>query len=423
MSSKVAHWGSSLSRIREPLALVVWIYAIIKVFVFDIDLYLIGRVAPDSMWLLNLRLLVIAGALALAWLLLGHRIFFIGVAYVVAYPLIVLFWKLPRLVWRQWAAMLILLPSFYSTLGSLRSTFVLYTAAAISTAIIVVSNSQYLLALAMLYLVFFLLVISYRAFKSAQSSSVFSRLAEILRKLHPKIISGEYDQVSPATPQTDTTQADKEANGAEIPQLSQLYMLHVAADFVASRVRDVSKDRQYNALLAASLLIVVGITVFIFALINWALFKIDPRAFDGVDANPLLHFIAYSIGRLATADLTSIQPISPLATFLAVGEVFFSLVILVIIGFSILTAARDAYREDFHEFESALHDTASVIEDRIGAKYQLTAVELEIRIADTSRDLVNVLRRMRGMPEIEGAEDEERELMDGESENPTSLAP
>ena len=129
------------------------------------------------------------------------------------------------------------------------------------------------------------------------------------------------------------------------------------------------------------------------------------------------------MGKLATADLTPIQPSSPLATIIAFSEVFFSFVILAILVFSILTAARDAYREDFNEFERSLHETASVIEDRIGVKYHLTAEELEVSIADTSRDIVNMLRRLRGMPEIEDTDDELSKLADSAGNDSHLLAP
>lgn len=412
-----------LRSIREPIAVLAWTYAIVKLFIFDVDLYILHFIAPESSWLLNLRLLALAALLAISWLLLGHRQFFLTMVYIVGYPFIIFFWKLPKLVWHHWATMLILLPSFYSTLGSLRFTFILYTAAAISVATIGVSRSEYLLIPAMLSLTFVMLVVDYRAFKSSQSSSVFSKLAKIIRGLHPKIISGEYDQIAPTNLDGESNISEGTSNGGESPQLPQLYMLHFAADFVGRKVEEVSKDRQYNSLLAISLLAVIAVTIFVFGMLNFALFKITPESFNGVGSYPFLQFIAYSMGRLATADLTSIQPSGPFSLVLALGEVFFGFVILVILVFSILTAARDAYREDFHDFEKSLHETASVIEDRIGAKYSLTAAELEIGIADTSREIVNRLRKLRGMPESESDESADdksppNQLSDGAKRDP-----
>jgi len=108
----------------------------------------------------------------------------------------------------------------------------------------------------------------------------------------------------------------------------------------------------------------------------------------------------YSLGRLATTDLTSIQPTTTVASMLAAVEVVSSVLILVIGAFSILTATRDAYREDFEDFVRALHETAEAIDQRIGDRYSLTAAELELKVAVHSAEVVNFLRRIRGLPEI-----------------------
>lgn len=222
----------------------------------------------------------------------------------------------------------------------------------------------------------------------------------MIRGVHPKIKSGDYDQITPATPRGNTESDEGVSQAEKTPQLPQLYVLHSVADLVAQRVKEVSKDRTYNSLLAISLLAVVASTIFIFAMLNLALFKVAPHSFEGVSTYPFLDFLAYSMGKLATTDLTSIRPTIPTAKVLALSEVFFGFVILIILVFSILTAARDAYREDFHEFEESLHQTASVIEDRIGVKYELSAAELELKIAASSLEIVNFIRKLRGVPEI-----------------------
>jgi len=183
----------SVNSFREPLAIIVWAYAIIKVLVFDIDIYLFRLIAPRAQWILNLRVFVLASIIAILWLVLGHRQFIVFFGYIIAYPLVLLFWKLPKLLLRRWAAFLVFLPTIYATVVTFRSTFALYTGAAISTVIIALTEEPILLVLAMLYLSFFLAVALYRAFSRANSSSVFSQLADLLRRLHPKINSGQYD--------------------------------------------------------------------------------------------------------------------------------------------------------------------------------------------------------------------------------------
>ena len=104
---------------------------------------------------------------------------------------------------------------------------------------------------------------------------------------------------------------------------------------------------------------------------------------------------------MAKADLTGIQPISSTAIIFAGAEALASLVILVIFAFSLLTAARDTYRQDFQEFAAALHETVQIIDQRALVKYSLTLEQLEVRVAKASLGTVNLIRKFRGKPPIE----------------------
>jgi hypothetical protein len=88
--------------VRELLGLVFWVYALLKVFVFDIDLYLLNATAPRYSWLLNFRFFIISGAIALLLALVRRDVVIVGwLLYILFYPFILFFWHLPRLIYRQ----------------------------------------------------------------------------------------------------------------------------------------------------------------------------------------------------------------------------------------------------------------------------------------------------------------------------------
>ncbi len=386
--------------LRDTIAIAVWVYALVKVFVFDVDTYFFNLIVPGSQWILDLRIVAIAGVLALLWLFLGHKRFFQFTGYIVAYPLVVLFWKVPTYLLRRWAALVFLLPDAYSTALSFRSTFVLYTFAVVSAVLISLGKLLLVLVPAMIYLSVFLAIVIFRSFRRAHSPSVFSQLASIIRNVHPKIRKGEYDDPPIPAGASERATGGQDQDVSSTSQIPQLYMLHVCADFIAVKVAAAARDRKYNTLLSFSLLNVVVLAVIVFALLNWGLYKLNPLSFSGAEGKGFFHFVAFSLGQLATANLTTIQPVSAAATAFAAAEVFSSFLILVIGAFSILTAARDAYREDFQDFADALHETAAAIDQRIAAKYSLTFDELEVRIALGSAATVNYLRRIRGLSEL-----------------------
>jgi hypothetical protein len=227
-------------------------------------------------------------------------------------------------------------------------------------------------------------------------------LAELVRQSLPKIDCGEFDEAPLVAQPSDEPPTIDGEEASRRPGIPNLYMLHVVADLIIRKVAQAAKDRRYNTVLVLSFLSAFVHTTVIFALENWALYKISPGSFSGANEAGFLLFLAYSLGQVATANLTTIQPLSSAATLLATVEVFCGVVILVIAVFSILTAARDTYRQDLEDFSEALHDVATAVDKRIQARYSLTAVQLEISLTVNSASTVNMLRRWRGLPELPG---------------------
>ncbi|MBV9395068.1 MAG: hypothetical protein JOZ84_11715, partial [Methylobacteriaceae bacterium] len=86
---------------REIIALTVWLYAIVNLFVFDLDNYLVMHLAPDYAWLVNFKFVVfLAGILIFAlFTRKGALLLFAG--YVIAYPFILILARFPYFVYKQ----------------------------------------------------------------------------------------------------------------------------------------------------------------------------------------------------------------------------------------------------------------------------------------------------------------------------------
>ena len=103
-------------RVLDILGVLLWTYVVTKVLVADVDRALLQAVAPTRVWLLDYRLiayLVLAVVLTLSW----KRVWFVTL-YVVFYPFVVLFVRIPWFLFthRSWAFFLGLLQA----VGALR---------------------------------------------------------------------------------------------------------------------------------------------------------------------------------------------------------------------------------------------------------------------------------------------------------------
>src|SRR4051812_20987453 len=56
----------SLWQFRHVIAIGCWVYVICKLFVFDIDVALIGLIDPELVWVTNYKAFLFAGILSLA---------------------------------------------------------------------------------------------------------------------------------------------------------------------------------------------------------------------------------------------------------------------------------------------------------------------------------------------------------------------
>jgi len=181
--------SSVVISIREITAICIWLFTVIKLFVFDFDRYLVDRFVPSLTWVLDCKFFILMIVIAVLWLILGKRRFLQFIGYVLAYPLMLLLWKLPKLIFRRWLFVLALAPAFYDVLITFRSTFVLYSFAMMAGLLIAISIKPVILIPSMSMLFVFLVVHVWRSLLLVYRSNVFKGLSRLVSKLGGKLES------------------------------------------------------------------------------------------------------------------------------------------------------------------------------------------------------------------------------------------
>lgn len=393
--------------IREAVAVSIWFYAAISIFILDLNSYLSAHLVPEFRWVVAYRIVVAMVILVIAWMSLGHRRFLTSLAYVVAYPGIFLLLRIlqptVRQLLKRWAVVLLFSPVLYSVVLRARSTFALYTAAICCSLLIVAQGRPALLYGAMAGLGIFLIVHLYRSFIKAYSAPVFGQLTKFARTLRNGVEAGTVDGLSSVSGQANS-QA-KDGNSSPHLHLSNLYTFHSVADLVADRIQMLIKRRVIDLYLIGSWFYTVVVALLVYAFEYWAAYKVSSSGFINAENAGFWNFAGFSFGTLSSASVSHIEPSGPLTTLLTYSEVACGLLILVILVFTILTAAREAYREDVLEFTAELRMTCAAVEKRVLDVYELTVVQLEQVLVEKNYALVNLLRKARGLPEISAAKE------------------
>jgi hypothetical protein len=58
---------------RDIIASFLWTFLFVKLFVYDIDVFLVRLVSPTSLWLLDYKFFLIVGVVLLVWTLSGTK--------------------------------------------------------------------------------------------------------------------------------------------------------------------------------------------------------------------------------------------------------------------------------------------------------------------------------------------------------------
>ena len=378
--------------LREISAMILWSFIVVKVIVFDIDVYVFEKYLPSLRWTLNYRFFVLLVLISIVLIGIGKKPFRWFFFYVISYPLILLFWRIPKLFFRNWALMIAFAPALYDLLRSFRSRFALMTGAALSAICIALSSSFYLLIPSMVLLGVYLIMHLYRSLKIAYRSSIFEGLGDLVKKLRVALEGGQRgfwkkEKYDPGTKDYEQ-------------QCLTFYLLNSGVEIVGEKLLKVAKSRKPDLYLMIYWLATVLLTSLIYALEYWSLYKIDVLSFTTNHTLSFWSFWGFSFGKFTPSSISAIAPVSVAATVLSYSEIFCALIILVILFFSVLTAAREKYREDINDFISELSRLGRDLQEQFFQLYAVGVVDVEIVLLSYNAVLINQLRKARGLPNL-----------------------
>jgi len=86
-------------KLLRIISAICWLFALTKLFFFDFDVFLLQRYAPRFLWVVQFKIV---------WLMLGVAIFalfakrlFWRLLYILLFPIILIVWIIPHLLWKQ----------------------------------------------------------------------------------------------------------------------------------------------------------------------------------------------------------------------------------------------------------------------------------------------------------------------------------
>lgn len=378
--------------LREIIAICLWIFIFIKVIVFDIDIYLFEKFLPSLRWILNYRFFALLVLILVVLIGIDKKPFRKFLGYIISYPFILLFLQILKLFIRNWESTIIFAPALYDLVSSFRSKFTVMTIVAFSVMFITLSSSFYLIIPSMILLGIYLIMHLYRSLRKAYRSSVFEGLGDLVKKLRISIEGGQHELWKKEKYDPGTKNYED--------QCLTFYILNSVVEIVRKKLLKIAKSRKPDLYLMISWLVTVLLTSLIYSLEYWSLYKIDGLSFMADHTLSFWDFWGFSFGKLTPSSISTIAPVSVAATVLAYSELFCALIILVILVFSVLTAAREKYREDIEYFISEVGNLGKHLQAQFFQLYAIAVVDVEKVLLSSNAALINQLRKACELPNL-----------------------
>jgi hypothetical protein len=373
-----AEKGTSIFRVGLDLvASLFWLYAIVKVFVFDVDVYLVSLVSPEFVWLLNYKILILLALILVAMLVTKSLVLGLAVVYVALYPLVILFWKLPRYVWKQqsWLFAFAILNAAIGFIRSFKRDFISGTLFLISTVLILSSGDQYVLCGSSL-IVFALVVFAYvlafvRAFKPSAVFQTYAKVFPILKK-------GDFLKIDESVRYLPVEVMTTKELELRTTGLQNVVLYNRACLLISKKLRDYQRSGANVASYILSLVILLLFAVLSFALINYALHKINPALYQFTySKESFFAFVYYSSGSMFYA-ANGLVPVEPLSQFVQLIQFLCALLLLVILVTVIFSLRNERYSTQLEEVIVSMEAEGRAAEARLLSEFNLDSIDSAI---------------------------------------------
>lgn len=363
--------------LKEVSAILLWVFLFVKFFVFDIDVYLVSAVGDEWMFLLKYKFFVILALGLLLWHCLGTRGFLSWLFFVLVSPFLFILWRIPQVLLRSksWVVVVGYFSAIISFFKSLKANLVLFGIISLSTVLILTQKNEQVLVACMLALGASLVWHYIKRFiDSFKPPELFGANAGTLKKI------GEGLQMQYINNRLLTEKKKNDMSEEEykkyVGKLEQVVLFDRLWYFLASKLRDFRKSRTLMIFCFGKLIYTLVITIIFFAILNYAVYKINPGSFVTPSTSVgFIHFIYYSFNAIFTSNLIDFYPVGSLARLMNCMEIFFGFMIVVIIFFIITTVHKEKHTEELDRMIGLARTQGRELDALIHTEFDLTVEE------------------------------------------------
>jgi hypothetical protein len=329
---KTSPWHTHLA---QPLAILFWLYIVTQIFIFDVDAFLESSF-PFVAWVVKFKFPFIVGIIALIWSFTKSVEILLWFLYITLYPLILVLWIVPRFIWKQrsWNLTFAYVNTILSTTKSLKYSVIIFALIIIETVLIIESSSPSILWLAVgLSLITVASAFVHRftlIFRPSTLYQVHSNLTKWILDFGKKgFVVEKSIKDLPSETRMQTMSLSQRNTWAG--NLQSAIILNRGCKFFSRKLEDYQRSKLTSVFYALNFLMLMAVSVLMFSLINFGIYKIHPNSFQLTTRPSFFIFFYYSANTIWGHGISEVVAASNLSRVFFLAELFITFLLVVIL--------------------------------------------------------------------------------------------
>lgn len=368
----------------DVISLALWIYAFLKLFVGDVDRWILERISPNLVWLVDFRFFVVLGVVAL--ILVGMRKPSAAwpFAYVAFFPLIVVFWKVPRFFFRlkSGVAALGFLQVVSGVVAGVRRTTI-GLAVLIGSSLAIFLGGGNWVTVGMVAIAALLIAWLWRAIRSALRPSGFVTGQQ---RIIGKLVGSKFFERA-TTPQQKVDKASvaiwTNAEAASYITTASFGLVIYRSAYYWAYSLDAYRRGAASVVFGAISVLTLFVQVAVcFGLLNYGLFRLDATQFNYSNPPTFWTFIYYAFAGCFFGEIAAVVPADSVAfAFKIANGILGGIIVLTLIAAIVLGIRHTRTDEVSAQAIRDLKARADAYGDSVGEVYAGgSAADLESRL-------------------------------------------
>lgn len=286
-------------KIIDIISFIIWFYIILNFFIIDLEIIIINYLVEDVSFFFYFRIIFTLLFLIFLFTILNKKSAISFLLYTIFFPIIILFWRLPKYIYlnEKWNLIFILFSFIFQLFSSFRLKLFLLFFFIISVLTIVFSDNHYLLSLSIILLILLVLIIYIRKFhslfKSSNLTKGYSVFIENFEKNSYPVFKLGYDLSKISIKDLSDKQYQSWLQKLESTVLYNRLFL-----FISKKFGEYLNTKLYMLFIIINIISLMILTIVCFFMINLSLYKLNSYAFLSNEEFSIFDIFLYTVTTL-----------------------------------------------------------------------------------------------------------------------------